>query len=253
MCMISPQMVSAMGGSGLITAASLQIKDAGNHILPTEGAIFIVITRKDKFTGLEKRTHQMAYVSPRDEDLVLSREAMECLGLVSGLDDSKAASVRYISSTPVTGGAGTPVPSSGGSGSGGGSSRDGGPRLPGSGGRQYMQSEGVPGGQLTLDLVASHNQDNPKSQVSPGDLKPSTDPDFQCRGTVKNVAGFDAMSNEVLRKFIISRYMKSGFNNCRIQPLKMMYTDRPLELFVDPNVKPVDIHKAAVIPMHLKA
>ena len=47
--------------------------------------------------------------------------------------------------------------------------------------------------------------------------------------------------------------MKSGFNNCRIQPLKMMCTDKPLELFVDPNVKPVAIHKAAVIPIHLKA
>ena len=80
----------------------------------------------------------MAYVSPRAEDLVLSRKAMECLGLVSGLDDSKAASVRHISSVPATGGGctGTPAPSSGGSGSGGGSSRDGGPRLPGSGGRQ---------------------------------------------------------------------------------------------------------------------
>ena len=32
-----------------------------------------------------------------------------------------------------------------------------------------------------------------------------------------------------------------------------MYTDKPLELFVDPNVKPVAIHKAAVIPIHLKA
>ena len=107
----------------------------------------------------------MAYMSPRAEYLVLSREAMECLGLVSGLDDSKAASVRYISSTPVTGGGGTdtPAPSSGGSGSGGGSSRDGGPRLPGGGGRQYKQYEGVPGGQLTLDLVASHNHDNPES------------------------------------------------------------------------------------------
>ena len=220
----------------------------------------------------------MAYMSPRAEHLVLSGEAMESLGLVSGLDDSKAASVRHISSTPVTGrsGTGTPAPSSGGSGSGGGSSRDGGPRLPGSGGQQYELYEGVPGGQLTLDLVASHNQDNPKSQVSPGDLKPSADPDFQCRGTVplkngiltcgcfvradapdpithKNVAGFDAMSNEVLRKFIISRYMKSGFINCRIQPLNMMYTDRPLELFVDPKVKPVAIHKAAVIPIHLNA
>ena len=47
--------------------------------------------------------------------------------------------------------------------------------------------------------------------------------------------------------------MKSGFNNCSIQPLKMMYTDRPLQLFVDPNVKSVAIHKAAIIPMHLKA
>ena len=61
------------------------------------------------------------------------------------------------------------------------------------------------------------------------------------------------MSNEGLRRFIIKRYMRSGFNNCRIQPLKMMYTDKPLELFIDPNVKPVAIHKAAVIPIHLKA
>ena len=134
----------------------------------------------------------------------------------------------------------------------------------------------MPGGQLTMDLIAAHNQDNPSNQVSLADLKPNSDPDFQCRGTValkngiltcgcyvradapdpithKDVAGFDAMSNEVLRKFIIKRYMKSGYKNCRIQPLKMMYTDKPLELFVDPNVKPVAIHKAAVIPIHLKA
>ena len=61
------------------------------------------------------------------------------------------------------------------------------------------------------------------------------------------------MCSEVLRKIIVKRYMKSGFNNCRIQPLKMMYTDKPLELFLDPNVKPVAIHKAAIIPIHLKA
>ena len=71
--------------------------------------------------------------------------------------------------------------------------------------------------------------------------------------THKDVAGFDTLSNEVLRKLIMSRYMKSGFNNCQIQPLKMMFTNRPLELFVDPNIKPVAIHKAAVIPVHLKA
>ena len=61
------------------------------------------------------------------------------------------------------------------------------------------------------------------------------------------------MSNESLRRLIIKRYMKSGFNNCRIQPLKMMYSDKPLQLFVDPSVKPVAIHKAAIIPIHLKA
>ena len=63
--------------------------------------------------------------------------------------------------------------------------------------------------------------------------------------THKDVAGFDTL--------IVSRYMKSGFNNSKIQPLKLMFTDRPLELFVDPNIKPVAIHKAAVIPVHLKA
>ena len=69
------------------------------------------------------------------------------------------------------------------------------------------------------------------------DLKPNTDPDFQCKGTVslkngfltcgchvraealdplthREVPGFDNMSNEGLRRFIIKRYMKSGFNNC---------------------------------------
>ena len=45
----------------------------------------------------------------------------------------------------------------------------------------------------------------------------------------------------------------SEFNNFRIQPLRMINTDSPLLLFVDPAVKPVAIHKAAIIPIHLKA
>ena len=32
-----------------------------------------------------------------------------------------------------------------------------------------------------------------------------------------------------------------------------MFTKQPLQLFVDPNIKPVAIHKAAVIPINLKA
>ena len=33
----------------------------------------------------------------------------------------------------------------------------------------------------------------------------------------------------------------------------MMYSDKPLQLFVDPNVKPVAMHKEVIIPIHLKA
>ena len=68
--LISPAMVAAMGETRLITAASLQIKDAKNHLLETEGAVFNVITHKDQFTGLKKRIFQMVYVSPRAKDIV---------------------------------------------------------------------------------------------------------------------------------------------------------------------------------------
>ena len=176
---------------------------------------------------------------------------------------------RHRSAGP-DGRSGRATPSSGGS--AGGSSAQG------ASSPEYREYEGdsVPGGQLTLDLIAAHNIDFPDSKVSLTDLKPNTDPDFQCKGTLplkngfltcgcyvraeapdplthREVPGFDNMSNEGLRRFIIKRYMKSGFNNCRIQPLKIMYSDKPLQLFVDPNVKPVAIHKAAIIPIHLKA
>ena len=61
------------------------------------------------------------------------------------------------------------------------------------------------------------------------------------------------MSRDSLRPLIIKQYAQSGFNNCPIQPLAMMNTDSPLRLFVDLAVKPVAIHKTAIIPIHLKA
>ena len=96
--------------------------DSGAHVTligqamvsETEGAVFIVITRKDNGTGLERRTFQMAYVTPRAEDIVLSREAMESLGLVSNLDDRREASVRHISLTPTVGGSTSLAPAVGG-------------------------------------------------------------------------------------------------------------------------------------------
>ena len=52
----------------------------------------------------------------------------------------------------------------------------------------------------------------------------------------KDVAGFDGMSKDSLRRLIIKLYAKSGFNNWRIQPLKMMTSDSPLRLFLDPTL-----------------
>ena len=45
--------------------------------------------------------------------------------------------------------------------------------------KQFEEYIGVPCGQLTMDLIAAHNQDNPSNQQgSLADLKPNEDPDF---------------------------------------------------------------------------
>ena len=69
----------------------------------------------------------------------------------------------------------------------------------------------------------------------------------------REIAGFDSLPTEFLRKLIVDQYMSSAFNNCRNLNFKMMFTEQPLQLFVDPTIKPVAIRKAAVIPIHLKA
>ena len=88
-----------MNRLGLVKNASLQIKDAGNHIIDTSGAIFVVISQKDEMTGLTRKTHQMAYISPHAEDIGLSCEAMESLKLVANLDDIRKASVHLVSNS----------------------------------------------------------------------------------------------------------------------------------------------------------
>ena len=150
--MIPPNMVEAMGGSGRVLAANLQITDAGGHALPVEGAMFVVITRQDKRTCLIKKTHQMVYLCKKTEELVLSREAMTQLGILTA-DINDVASVRQITSFPPSSASG-------------------------------VQDESVTGGQLTLDLIASHNQMFPDKQVSSRDVVPSDDPDHACRGTL---------------------------------------------------------------------
>ena len=104
-CMIPQNMVTAIRGSGLVVVASLQIKDAGGLLLPVDGAIFVVITRQDKRTGLTRSTHQMAYMCQKTEELVLSREAMTSLGM-SNVDIDDAATVRQITTSPPSSGGG---------------------------------------------------------------------------------------------------------------------------------------------------
>ena len=45
--LISPMLVKAMGGEGLVKRATLQIKDAGDHLMDTTGAVFVVISHRD--------------------------------------------------------------------------------------------------------------------------------------------------------------------------------------------------------------
>ena len=45
-CLISPKLVRAIGGEDLVQRASLQIKDAGDHLLECSGCVFVVISKK---------------------------------------------------------------------------------------------------------------------------------------------------------------------------------------------------------------
>ena len=238
--LINPELVKALGGEGLIQRATLQIKDAGGHIMNTTGCIFVVISKRNEKTGLVTKTHQQAYISVNVEDIVLSREAMESLRFVADLDDRKKASVSLVSSTvlhpyyskssspvasPMVGKSSSPVArlveSPAASGSSLRSSRIESSRAelestsvrerhrslcpvrgrasvhstqqvksdPPAGGPQsefiqYSESDRVQGGQVTLDLVAVHNVDFSNNKVSLSDLKPSTDPELKCRGSL---------------------------------------------------------------------
>ena len=49
--LISLVLVKAMGGEGLVKKASLEIKDAGNHLMDTTGAVFVVIALRETKDG----------------------------------------------------------------------------------------------------------------------------------------------------------------------------------------------------------
>ena len=55
---------------------------------------------------------------------------------------------------------------------------------------------------------------------------------------------------EKLENFIKEYYASSAFNRCERQPLPVMNGSPPCRLFVDPEAKPVAIHKSRPVPVH---
>ena len=64
-------------------------------------------------------------------------------------------------------------------------------------------------------------------------------------------AGLTATSENIpaLRNWLLEYYAATAFNTCEHQPLPMMKCE-PLELYVDPQAKPVAIHKPGLVPIH---
>ena len=52
-----------------------------------------------------------------------------------------------------------------------------------------------------------------------------------------------------LKHWLLDHYASTAFNTCEHQQLPMMKCE-PLELHVDPNAKPVAVHKPALVPIH---
>ncbi len=52
-----------------------------------------------------------------------------------------------------------------------------------------------------------------------------------------------------LKQWILDYYGASTFNTCEHQQLHMM-TGEPLHLYVDPDARPLAVHKPALVPIH---
>ena len=52
-----------------------------------------------------------------------------------------------------------------------------------------------------------------------------------------------------LKQWLLDHYAASTFNTCEHQPLPLMKCE-PLELHVDPEAKPIAVHKPGLVPIH---
>ena len=63
--------------------------------------------------------------------------------------------------------------------------------------------------------------------------------------------GLEAIPEHVpaLKEWIVDYYGASSFNTCEHQPLRMMQGE-PMRLYVDPDARPLTVHKPAQVPIH---
>ena len=57
-------------------------------------------------------------------------------------------------------------------------------------------------------------------------------------------------NTDKLKDWILTQYASSAFNQCSHQPLPLMQSSPPLELHINPKIKPVATHKPRPIPLH---
>ena len=55
-----------------------------------------------------------------------------------------------------------------------------------------------------------------------------------------------------LKRWIEDHYSSSTFNKCEHAPLPMMRGSPPLKLHIDPNAKPIAVHKFSPVPVHFE-
>ena len=89
--------------------------------------------------------------------------------------------------------------------------------------------------------------------------EPSIDPPCDCPRRTQEMPplpsslppGLTATEKDVpaLKEWLLDYYGASTFNTCEHQPLPMMKCE-PLQLFLNPDARPVAVHKPAVVPIH---
>ena len=73
-------------------------------------------------------------------------------------------------------------------------------------------------------------------------LPPTTPPALPCPATPENLPE--------IKQYLLDRYSASTFNCCEHQPLPMLQDSPPLQLHIDPSVRPVAAHVPAQVPLH---